>query len=370
MCIGFIINPYQKYSGVGTYYRNLFQNLVLLNSEITIIVFLPKDVDKEAFDFFKDVECVSMPVPSTPSWKRALYTYKYRNIDSWWHGKKIDVLHSFSFPGFFCSGKNVLTVYDMRTEDMPAINTPLRNLYSGFFKKNVLKKMDGIIAISDFTRNQLAKHYPITKSKSRTIYLGGGDRFNNIVGEKPLDSTYILSVGHLMPRKNLSVLIKAYDLLVKERSCTHNLLIIGKYFEKDLEFDVAMKNTPNKDRIIIMSNLTEKQLAGAYANAELFVFPSLYEGFGIPLLEAGSFSIPCLASTSSVFPEMLKGHEDLLFESNNYKELAIKMASTLFNAEIKASNINIVSKLSKVMNWNTMSKNTLLFYKDCLKEFK
>ncbi len=365
MHIAFAINPYQQFSGVGTYYRNLYMQLRKIEPDIRITVFLPKDAPIEAIDFFRKENTYRMPIPNAPSWKRALYTYWYRNINSWWKGEAIDLLHSFSFPGLFCSGKNIMTIYDMRAEDFPSINSPMRNIYAKLMKKSALQRMDGLITISEFTRERLVHHYPEVKNRSTAIHLGGGDRFiNSKKVVSPLPHPYILAVSHIMPRKNLALLVNGFNLLLQKNSTLHHhLLIVGKKYEQDLLFEKALADAQCKDRIHLSATLSENELAAAYRDASLFVFPSLYEGFGIPLLEAGSFGVPCLAANTSVFREMMVDSSDLLFESSNPQDLCNKMEKIIVSPEAANATSNLMKSISNRFTWKATASKTANYYK-------
>lgn len=362
--IGFVLSPYQEYSGVGVYTHNLIRSLLRLAPQNTYTVFVAIDWAEKARKSLPGVRIVPTDIPNGPSWRRGLASWRYRRIAERFGPLSVDILHSCSFPGFTCSGVNFLTVYDMRSEDLPAINQPLRNTYSRFMKRSALRRMDGIITISEFTRSRLVHHFPEVGNKAFSVLLGGGDRFMGCKdGTPPLDRPYVLAVSHIMARKNLGLLVTAFNQLIEKSGLTHALLIIGKQYEQDIEFTRALESSRYRDRIVIRSGLMECELATAYRHAALFVFPSLYEGFGIPLVEAGVFGIPSLAAKTSVFPEMFPNNQEYLFAPNSPNELTDKMLSLLGDESTREKASIVMKALSEKMTWERTARETLKVYK-------
>jgi len=367
MNIGFAIAPYQRYSGVGVYYHQLINQIVRLYPGNNYYVYVSAESHADALKAFPAVNVVPVNVPNGPSWKRALYTYRYNDVSGHYGPKSLDLLHSFSFPGFVCRGKNILTVYDMRDEDMPALNRPLRNYYGRFLKRRTLRKFDLLIAISDFTRRRLVHHYPEVENKVRVIHLSGGERFAGIAERSGCSKNsergqYILAVSHLMPRKNLAVLIRAYDMLITRYPLPHRLLIVGRKYENDNAFDRALHSASFKDRIEIISSLDEEALSGCYREASLFVHPAVYEGFGIPVLEAASFRIPVLASNTSSLPEILEDPE-CLFDPLDAEGLCLKMFKSLVDDKFRARIIDSGQRCLARFSWETTAEMTYESYR-------
>ncbi len=361
--IGLAISPYEEHSGVGVYCHSLIRQLTRQAPQHGYTVFVARDLAEKARENLPNVRIVPTDVPNGPSWKRALASWRFRRIAERFGPVDLDILHSLSFPGFSCSGINIITVYDMRAEDLPSINQPLRNAYARILKRSALSRMDGVVTISEFTRSRLVHHYPEVQDKVCPILLGGGDRFANCgVSAPPLDSPYVLTVSHLMPRKNLGLLVRAYDRLIEQSGFSHKLLIVGKQYGPDAVFAHALKSSKCRERIVIRSGLTECELAAAYRHAALFVFPSLYEGFGIPLLEAGAFGIPSLAAKTSVFPEMLAENPEYLFSPDSPDELAHKMRYLLEDESARRKASMVMKALSERMTWERMAKETLRVY--------
>jgi glycosyltransferase involved in cell wall biosynthesis len=169
-----------------------------------------------------------------------------------------------------------------------------------------------VIAISESGRRDLLRHYAIDPAKVRVIYGGVNPSFRPALpaasaetrARYGLPGHYILSVGTIEPRKNLSRLLEAYRTLL-DRGMEMGLVIAGKRGWRSEEFFARLDQLGLEPRVILLNNVPDADLPALYGTADLFVFPSLYEGFGLPPLEAMACGTPVIVSNTSSLPEVV-----------------------------------------------------------------
>lgn len=361
MNIGFVIIPYQHYSGVAEYYRNLFQQLITTDRENHYTVFLPRGVGEEAFEFFGRDRCVVTQIPSSPSYIRYPKTIlKDDTIEK--HLPRIDLLHCFNFPIPRFRGKIVMTVHDFREDDLPEFFHPVINRFRKEVVRYNLKRADSIIAVSDFTLQRLLYHYPFCIGKSTRIYHGiRGDTVHaNLLRlhAKP----YILTVGHMYPYKNQWNLLLAFNRLIENPSFKHDLIVVGGANSSDEYFRGLQNIVTDKSRVVFTGAVNYEQLKAYYAHAELFVFPSLYEGFGFPMFEALTYGVPVAVSDIDVFNELLECPETT-FDPHSPESISATIFNILWNPSERKKIINQGEKRLSAFTWEKAAMETLAIYK-------
>jgi len=249
------------------------------------------------------------------------------------------------------------------------------NLYSffdrkiHFFKfKYAAKKSDVVVAISEQTKKDVVAFLGINENKIKVIYQGchavfkqeySENQIENTIKKHKLPEEYILNVGTIEKRKNLLVVLKSIT------NTTKNLVVIGKktaYFDEICDYIVA--NNLEK-QVIFLKDLSLEELAIIYQKATLFVYPSIFEGFGIPIIEALYSKTPVITSTGSCFSEA-GGSHSLYVNPENSDELrtAIDLVwdNTSKRIEMQEKGFEYVQKF----NDSTIAKNWQELYKSLL----
>ena len=259
----------------------------------------------------------------------------------------------------FCPFKTIVTIHDLSYLYFP----------HEFLKKDLYQLKNWtyyaithaakIIAVSKTTKKDLIHEYSIPDEKITVIY-NGYEALNkksvNDVQQK-ISYPFFLYVGTIQPRKNLNVLITAFKEFHKTNPL-HKLIIIGK---KGWLFDTIFKQVENegmKDSVIFTGYISEEEKNNFYKKATALILPSLYEGFGIPLLEAMAHGCPVISSFSSSLPE-IGAEACLYFDPKNSNDLLEKMISVSSNKELVSSLILAGKKRIKAFSWEDAGKNTL-----------
>lgn len=208
--------------------------------------------------------------------------------------------------------KKIQIITDLATYRMEWVYQRSRVFYWRYMFKRAIRIADKVIAISGFTKQEIIDILHISPDKIEVIYCAAANDCSRVeepaeqfrVREKyGLNKKYMLYVGNFNPRKNLERIIKAFDLLKKIYGIEHKLIIVG---EKGWKFNQkeALKDIVSIEDISFLNYVESNDLSVIYSMADLFVFTTLYEGFGIPLIESQRCGVPVLASNTSCFEEV------------------------------------------------------------------
>ena len=271
--------------------------------------------------------------------------------------------------------KTVVTIHDLAFKFFP-VSFPENELKKlNFLVDLAIKKSDKIIAVSESTKRDILKVYAsISPDKIKVIYHGFDaelfqkkyrqEEINKVLNKYKIDdSEYILYVGAIQPRKNLKTLITAFSLYKKQNQDSKLKLVLagGKAWEWQETINAVMKS-PFKDDIIMTEKVSFDDLAVLYKQASLFVFPSLYEGFGIPILEAFASGIPVITARNSSLPE-IGGEAAEYFDSSNPEELTEKIKNILENPDVREKIILKGKEQIEKFSWEKCARETLEYLK-------
>jgi len=254
--------------------------------------------------------------------------------------------------------KLVVTVHDIIPKLFPKAQTFRRNLYFKFIFPHVLAQADRIISVSQSTKKDLVKHYGIDESTINVTYLGSDLTYTKATVPKKynLPKDYILFVGTVEPRKNLRRVIEAYKKLNPKES----LVIVGaKGWEKEDIYQNSSK------KIIFTGYVDSEDLPKIYSNAKVFIYPSLYEGFGIPVLEAMNCRVPVITSHVSSLPEVA-GDAAIYVDPYSINDMKDAMAALLKSKKLRDEFIKKGIQQSKKFSWKKTARQTEQVYNSFL----
>ena len=344
--------------GIGRYSYELAKSLY--NKESGDIKIVIREEDKKYFSFANEEDLIVVK-GINGSLKRNFYEqfilpFKGRKID------KNAILHyPDTMAPLLALNKVVITVHDLAFKTLKGAFTWKTTLWKRAITPLSIMKASKIVAITNFADNELKTHYPkMVKGKVEVVYNG----FNNLSKENKsgvienknvrevLNKPYILTVSTISPRKNIDGLIRAFNLIKDKTNCY--LVIAGKngWLYEAVYNEVERLNL--KDRIIFTGAVNDYELSKLYKNCSIFTYPSFYEGFGLPPLEAMSYGKKCVVSNKTSIPEVV-GEAGIYFDPNNIKDIAFKIEEGLkLNADKE--------KINKVLNkfsWEKCAKDII-----------
>jgi len=267
----------------------------------------------------------------------------------------------------FCPVPIVVTIHDLAYYYYPNefLKKDLYKLQN--WTKTSVTKAKQIIAVSKTTKKDLHKFYSLNDSKVQVIYNGYEKKHSlpflkNTAKLSVTNKPFLLYVGTLQPRKNVITLIKAFNV-VKKTIPDLELIIAGKKGWLFNEIFTLVEELGLENCVYSTGFVTDQQLAYLYQNARCLILPSLYEGFGLPILEAMSFSCPVISSFSASLPE-IGGNACLYFDPNNIDDLVEKIQQLLTNQQQCSELIQKEKLRIREFSWSRCGTQTLEIIKN------
>jgi len=335
MHIGIDARIYGAYHrGIGRYTERLISNLSRLRDDNRYTLFMDKE-NASSFSLssgkFKIVKISSRHYSIKEHIKMPVAIKK----------SKVDVMHFTHFNApLFCPVPYVVTIHDLIVHHFPSSRATTLPNWKYWLKlrgyeivlKNALKKSKKIITVSEFSKRDIIKSFGVEEKKISVIYPGtdeiapvieglrNTESFSRILEDKfKISKKYILYAGSAYPHKNLEKLIDAHRILKKDFNRDWQLVMVGRMDE----FYEKIKKYASSDKdVIFTGHVSDKDLDGLYRGAKLFVFPSLYEGFGLPALEAASRGVPVILSKAGSLPEVM-GDSAHYFDPESVESIAL-----------------------------------------------
>jgi glycosyltransferase involved in cell wall biosynthesis len=335
-----------NFTGLGNYSRTLLKNLSFYFPENEYNLYSPKVNKTSETSFFIDSSSFKKVTPSSvlKSYWRSFSIVKQLKKDN------IEIYHGLSNELPFTiqkSGvKSIVTIHDLIFKHYPNTYPAFdRKIYDLKFKKSC-ENATRIVAISESTKNDIVNFYNINPAKIDVVYQSCNPIYyklqeqravNEITQEYNLPSKYLLFVGSVEKRKNLKVILESYQFLPTELKLP--LVIVGKLREQS-ELMELIKVNKLEDYIIWKSNVKNNHdLQAFYQNAEILIYPSLFEGFGLPVAEALLSKTPVITSNVSSLPEA-GGPNSIYIKPTAPKDLATAIEKVLTDSNLQLEMID------------------------------
>lgn len=322
-------------SGIGTYLKNIIPGILDAFEEV-VVLGNKQEINK--FNWSDQVKVIEFNAKIYSLKEQILYRWIVPKCDIFW-------APHFNLPVLPIRAKKVVaTIHDVNHLAGVSPISMVKKKYAYLLFQNAVNKANLIFTVSEFSKSELIKYTTVDPEKIKVVYCGVDKLFfQNAKNEKSLKlpENYILYVGNVKPHKNLIILLKAYCSLSKELTAKYQLVIIGKkegFITQDKQIDDFIKNNNLQDQITFTGYVDDFDLPKIYQEAALFVFPSLYEGFGLPILEALAARTLVISSNAASLQE-IGGEAVIYFDPINYPELAQKITECLEN-EIDKSFLN------------------------------
>ncbi|HEY9206283.1 MAG TPA: glycosyltransferase family 1 protein [Candidatus Methanoperedens sp.] len=363
---------FQRYGGISRYFYELITRLSA-REDVDITLFQGFHINEYRLSKYKhNLESY---------WG---YNWKYRIPDAKYMSYIFTIANRFLFDNIYMRSSNfdiyhptyymkglkydrntpiVITVYDMIHELYPDQFRDSGTVIEA--KKKALNMADAIIAISENTKKDLIEIYHVAENKIKVVYLANSLQPSNYFSidelsmKYGLKSPYMLYIGERNGYKNFKILLESYLDHFSDRL---DLVCFGggKFNDDELKTINSVKSR----RKIIQLKGDDKLLASLYKHAFCLVYPSLYEGFGIPLLEAMSMGCPVIASKASSIPEVV-GNAGILFDPHSKDEL-IGAIESLSNESRRNKLFKLGFEREKEFNWDRTANETLSIYESIL----
>jgi glycosyltransferase involved in cell wall biosynthesis len=373
MKIGFDAKrAFNNKSGLGNYSRNLIRGIIKNNPTEDYYLFNPESGRFKLQDFLEKRSNIHLVEPENfwgkefPGWWRSYAITKRSNKI------ELDIYHGLSneipLNSNLMKAKKLITVHDLIFMRYPEFYNPAdRKMYTLKTKKSCALA-DAIVAVSEQTKNDLIELLNVPEEKIHVVYQTCDENFfgvhdyvtNDHSPEKLLPENYILYVGTIEQRKNLLALVKAIHELDKTTQAT--LVVVGNETNYAKEVKTYVEKFGLEKRVIFMKSVNNALMPLIYKKAKAFIYPSIYEGFGIPIIEALISKVPVITTRGGCFTESA-GPGSLFVDPDNSEELAEAIKVALYNEEKREEMIRIGYAYAQQFRPEVCAQNMFNLYK-------
>jgi glycosyltransferase involved in cell wall biosynthesis len=359
------INWY-KGTGIGTYTENILRQLLNIDKENYYHIYWSGD----NYDKFNNEENSKVIMTSRKHKRFFQQSYFPNNIRK----EKIDLFH-VPQNGIGLSenvtSKTMITIHDLIPYIMP--ETVGRGYLMEFLKAvpPIIERCDGILTVSDWSKKDILKFFPVDENKIFVTPLAADSKYKVLDKEKcryiveknlNIKKPYILYIGGFSPRKNVRSLIMAFSKIRKDINQDCKLVIVGSLKDDGNTLKALTERLKIDSKVVFTGFVEEDMLPYLYNGAEVFVYPSFYEGFGLPPLEAMSCGTPVITSNVSSIPEVVKD-AGILIDPYDTSNLITALGNLINNENLKNELSSKGLAKAAEFSWDRTALQTLSAYK-------
>ncbi|MFC5284210.1 glycosyltransferase family 4 protein [Pedobacter alpinus] len=343
-----------KLEGIGRFTYETLRSMVLKHPEVEFIFCFDHKFDSE-FIFAPNVKGLVIHPPAKHPF--LYYIWFQHCLPRVLKKHKIDLL--LSPDGYLPLNTKIKTlavIHDIAFEHFENGVNWLEQKYYNYYFPKFANQATRIATVSEFSKQDLVNTYQISADKIDVVYNGVTDAFKQLSNSpKPL-IPYFICVGAIHPRKNILNLLKAFEAFRKQNpTFKHQLILAGRRAWKTSVLDKHLKTMTFKTDVIFKAELSDDEINLLLNNATASIYPSYFEGFGLPVIEAFSCGTPVITSQETAMEEISKGAAHL-FNPNNFKELTRKIYEQAAGIADNQQKIILGLKLAKQYNWENTSK--------------
>jgi glycosyltransferase involved in cell wall biosynthesis len=361
----------QDGTGNCTYYRNLIIETARLDSTNDYFIF----ATNPNHSFYRRLEehqnFKIVPITGSPAWFRVFFSLARATFKT-----RIDVLHIQYFAPLIYRGRLINTVHDLAAFHFPEYFSRFERLLFKRFLPPSSRKADKILTASEVSKRDLITMLNISEEKIKVSSCGVSEAFTGSVTEESvqevrhrysLEGKVLLYVGRIDPRKNLVRLIQAYSLLRSRGNMKHKLVIAGKVYLRPRDLQKTLRQSPYANDIVFCGYVPYEHLPSLYRTADVFVYTSEYEGFGLPPLEAMAAGVPVVASDIGIFREILSDAA-VLVNPRDVESIAGGIDRILRDETFRRKLIDLGADRVKKYSWKNTARITMQAYEEAFRE--
>lgn len=348
------------YSGIGTYLRNLVSMLLDLPGEEEYFLF-GKDAEVQSILKERRYRGITWKAGPYDLWSLLMNPIKKSNVD---------VFHCphYNMP-FGIKQSSVITIHDLIHLVCPDLLTDRRaHWYASWMLPSAAHRASHIITVSEYSKHEILQHLKIPETKVTVIYHGVEEAFHPLSKvevesyriARRLPERFLLSVGLLKPHKNVVRLLQAFSALHLDGV---SLILVGKRDSRYRELDMILEKETLHQNVIFLSSIPFEELPLLYNAAESLILPSLYEGFGLPALEAMACGTPVVCSQATSLPEVV-GDAAVLVDPLLVSSLAEGMKNILGDFTLRSELRRKGLERAKQFRWQDSAAKTLKVYRE------
>ncbi len=351
-------------SGNGIYATRLIETLSTLDNRNRYRLYLagPDPVIPQRLKENVDVR-IMPPLHSSP-WVRVPILFPW---ELW--RRPVDIFHAHYTVPPKIKAKVILTLHDFFWIVYPDHFLSIKRIPVTFTVKKAIARADRILVGTSFIKHETIKYFNVPDERVEVIPYGVDPRFFikaskdqliKVLQKYGIDEPYILSVGELHPRKNLQRLLKAFVVL--DENDQVKLVLAGKPLWKTRELFKIIKKAGLENRVITTGHIPEEDLPMLYQGSEVFCYPSLYEGFGFPIIEAMASGVPVATSEVSSCPDV-GGKAAIYFNPLHEEAIADTLHRILTDTELRKKHTIAGIEHSRNFTWEKTAYRTIAVYR-------
>lgn len=358
-------------AGIGRFTGELTHALLALAPEHSYTAFYNRAAEAQPAPPLDHLPRLTLPWGDKPWRLRVALAHLLRRPQDA-HFPGVDLFHATDhLLPFLARIPSVFTLYDL-TYLTTDTHTTLNRLFLRLMMPRFLRQAAAVITISESTRRDMLRYYAVDPAKCYVTHGGVDARFRPAVEAEVeavrrkygLPEQFILAVGTIEPRKNYTTLLAVYHAL-RDRDPRLRLVIVGKQGWRSETFFRQLSDLGLQDQVLLPGYVADADLPALYTAATVFAFPSLYEGFGLPILEAMACGAPVVSSNTSALPEVV-GEAGLLVPPRDAGALASALAAVLDDAVLRADLRVKGLAQAKRFTWAQAAQTTLQVYRHVL----
>jgi glycosyltransferase involved in cell wall biosynthesis len=368
-------------AGVGNYTYNLIRAIALLQREDHFYtLYLRQPLRQDSGQSWSDTNSSESPPKLVSKVLRFPYLWTQIRLPLEMRISPQDVYFfpSPAIPLIYQPAKSVITVHDVAFLFFPDCFSPMLRGWLNIATERGTSKAKKVIAVSESTRQDLISYYGVAPEKivvvhhgvheiyrslpqmGSTLEVGSISQIESAKAKYRIEGPYILCIGTLQKRKNIPRLLQSFYVLKQEHNIPHKLVLVGQRCSDLPEHEIfsTMKQLSLQEDVVWTGYITDRDMPILLNGAELFVFPSLYEGFGMPILEAMACGVPVACSNTSSLPEVA-GEAGMMFDPYDIESMTVVIHRALTDEALRRQLRQQGLQRAKGFSWERCAQKTL-----------
>ena len=353
-----------RVGGVERYAAGLLDGLAKLNFPNEYLVFVNQESANWPIPNHPNFRRVICPVEATSRWRR--YVFEQLKLPQLLKTHAVDLVHSLGYVSpLRASIPSVVTIHDLNYKAFGELMPLSKRLALSFFVRQSAIRASLVVTDSEFSRQEILSAFKIPQQKIQVIYPGLPDKkipipeHSFLWKDLKIEPPYMIAFSSETPNKNMDRLIQAFQLAKKSYELPHQLVLVGHMPE-------AMLSSQNRSSNIIATGYLEDAVLDLIlAQADCLVFPSIYEGFGLPILEAMNANVPVISSSAGSLPEVA-GDAALYFDPYDVEEMANKIAKVAMDEVLQEELRTKGQANASRFSWEKMAREAITLYEQVI----
>jgi glycosyltransferase involved in cell wall biosynthesis len=355
--------------GTETYAAGLLHGLAEIDQRNEYVVFVNRE--SESWPLPQAVNFTRVVCPIRAAGRASRYLFEQVRLPRLLSQYHIDVVHSLGYVGpLVAPCSSVVTIPDLNYITLKHAMSGVKRTALRFFSIQSAQRANHVITISDFSKKEICRTIKLNPGKMTVTHLGAmrngasnsSGNWMELTRRYRIREPYVVAFGGRTLNKNISHLIRAYAR-VKD-AFSHSLVLIGHI---PSNVDLSTETQEIRDRVAITGYVPEEHILPLLSHADLFVMPSLYEGFGLPVLEAQQAAVAVACSTAGSLPEV-GGEGALYFDPTSVEQIAESIRRCLADATLRSQLILKGRENLARFSWDKTARETLSVYQDVFKQ--